>query len=353
MNRTLLLPCAGKSSRYPGVRPKWMLTLPEGNLALARAAASVDPNAFGRLIATIRREHEQRYDASSLLKRVFGAVIEVVVLDHDTRGPAETVAETIERACVTGPIAVKDADSFFEPLTLPDSGFVALSDVRSSPQMSNVGAKSFAIINDQGLVVEMVEKTLASNYVSTGLYGFPDAVQYLQSFRAASQENASGEIFVAHVMNRAIAGGTVVKPLFVSELIDVGTLEDWRRYTRSRGSIIADIDGVVFRNHSRYFSPFWDEDDIPIEDNVEALRACQNRGAQLIFVTARPEFYREKTDKALRRLGLVPHAIVMDCRHGRRFLINDHAASNPYPSAVAISVERNAGNLEDYLKDWS
>ena len=41
MRRTLLLPCAGKSSRYPGTRPKWMLTLPEGELALARAAASV------------------------------------------------------------------------------------------------------------------------------------------------------------------------------------------------------------------------------------------------------------------------------------------------------------------------
>ena len=35
MPRTLLLPCAGKSTRYPGTRPKWMLTLPEGDLALA------------------------------------------------------------------------------------------------------------------------------------------------------------------------------------------------------------------------------------------------------------------------------------------------------------------------------
>jgi hypothetical protein len=42
----------------------------------------------------------------------------------------------------------------------------------------------------------------------------------------------------------------------------------------------------------------------------------------------------------------------MNCNHGRRFLVNDHAPSNPYPSAVAISIERNSAKLPDYLKDW-
>ena len=38
--------------------------------------------------------------------------------------------------------------------------------------MNNVGAKSFAVINENNLVVEMVEKSLASNFVNVGLYGF-------------------------------------------------------------------------------------------------------------------------------------------------------------------------------------
>ena len=69
-----------------------------------------------------------------------------------------------------------------------------------------------------------------------------------------------------------------------------------------------------------------------------------------------PDFTRpidvDKTERALRALGLNPHALVMNCNHGRRFLINDHAASNPYPSAVGISIERNSAKLADYLKDW-
>src|SRR5215469_16451225 len=100
--RTLILPCAGRSSRYPGVRPKWMLTLPEGELALARAAASLPQDSFSRIVVAIRADHEARYDCRGLLDRVFGQRAEVVVLQHDTRGPADTVARTILSAAVEG-----------------------------------------------------------------------------------------------------------------------------------------------------------------------------------------------------------------------------------------------------------
>ena len=352
MYRTLLLPCAGKSSRYPGVRPKWMLTLPDGELALARAAASLPPDSYDRIVVAVRAEHEAKYQAASLLKRIFGAAAEVLVLTRDTNGPAETVAEMLRGGGVEGAFAIKDADSFFESAALPEGGFVALSDIRNSPHMTNVGAKSFAVINENNLVVEMIEKSLASNYVSVGLYGFAEARAYLESYAATAAAAKSGEIFVSHVMNRAIADGMAVSPLLVDGLIDVGTLEDWRRHVRPRGTIVTDLDGVVFENHSRYFAPFWEDEDIPIEGNVAALRAFQEQGAQIVFMTARPEAYRTKTEGALRRLGLEPHAVVMDCRHGRRFLINDHAASNPYPSAVAISTERNSPTLAEYMKDW-
>ena len=352
MSITLLLPCAGKSTRYPGTRPKWMLTLPEGDLALARAAASVPSTAYDRAIIAVRAEHEAGYQATALLRRVFGENVEVLVLDRDTRGPAETVAEMIRRADVTGAFVVKDADSFFDPAPIPDGNFVALSDVRRSPHMTNVGAKSFAVINEHNLVVEMVEKNLASNFVSVGLYGFADAATYLGHFDRLAADEAGQEFFVSHVMNRGIIAGMMVSPLIVAGLIDVGTLEDWRRHVRPRGTIVTDLDGVVFENHSRYFPPYWTDADRPIDANVAALRRWQEDGAQLIFMTARPEAFRQATEEALRSLGLEAHALIMDCRHGRRFLVNDHASSNPYPAAVAISTERNSPNLADYMKDW-
>ena len=86
-------------------------------------------------------------------------------------------------------------------------------------------------------------------------------------------------------------------------LIDVGTLEDWRRYVRTRGTIIADLDGVVCKNHSRYFPPYWDDEDEPIDSNVATLREWQDQGAQLIFVTARPEHTGKRPSVCWRILG--------------------------------------------------
>lgn len=350
-HRTLILPCAGRSSRYPGVRPKWMLTLPEGEIALERATASLPKNSYDRMVIAVRADHEERYGCRALLKRVFGHV-GVVVLPHETRGPADTVAETIARADITGAIAIKDADSFFDPSPLPDSSFVSVCDVRRSPQMTSVGAKSFAVINGEGLIVDMVEKSLASNHICVGLYGFAEAGRFVEVFNAVANANPEGEIYVSHVISRAIRDGLVVRPHTVEGLIDVGTLEDWRRYTRARGTVVTDIDGVVFRNHSRYFEPLWDEPDEPIAENIATLRAWEEGGAQIIFMTARPEEHRARTESALRQHGLTPHALIMDCRHGRRFLVNDHAGTNPYPSAVAVNLERNSATLDAHLNDW-
>lgn len=352
LSRTLLLPCAGRSSRYPGVRPKWMLTLPDGTLALARAAASVPADGYGRIVIAVRADHEAAYGCQALLERVFEGAAEIVVLEEETRGPADTIAQMIRLAHVDGPMAIKDADSFFDPAPLPEGSFVAVSDVRRTPEMANVGAKSFAVTNESGLIVEMVEKSLASNIVCVGLYGLADAALFLEHFDAIACESKASEIFVSQVMNRAIGAGAPVVPQEVRGLIDVGTLEDWRRYVRVRGSIICDLDGVVFRNHSRYFPPYWDDEDEPIAENVASLRRWQDDGAQLIFMTARDEAYRAKTEAALRAVGLRPHALIMGCRHGRRLLVNDHARSNPFPSAIGISIDRDAPVLDDYLKDW-
>ncbi|MGB8365407.1 MAG: hypothetical protein ACLQUZ_09250 [Rhizomicrobium sp.] len=350
--RTLLLPCAGRSSRYPGVRPKWMLTLPDGALALQRAANSVPSDAYERVVIAIRADHDASYGCRDLLRRAFGQSAEIVVLDRDTRGPADTVAHMIRQADITGAIAIKDADSFFDPAPLPDCSFASVVDVRTAPRMANIGAKSFAVVDDNGNVVEMVEKSLASNHVCVGLYGCADARLFVEHFLEISRTKVRAELFVSHVLSSAIRACVSVVPHHVTNLVDVGTLEDWRRYVRSRGTIVCDIDGVVFKNQSQYFRPYWDDPEEPIDANVATLREWQENGAQLVFMTARPEAYRAQTQAALAGLGLDAHALIMNCHHGRRLLINDHAASNPFPAAVGVSVQRNEATLGDYLRDW-
>ena len=75
-------------------------------------------DSYDRIVIAVRAEHETKYQATALLHRVFGPDADVLVLPRDTRGPADTVAEMIRRASVTGAFVVKDADSFFDPCAI-------------------------------------------------------------------------------------------------------------------------------------------------------------------------------------------------------------------------------------------
>lgn len=349
--RTLLLPCAGRSSRYPATRPKWLLTLPNGKILLEAAADSIAAGEYERVVITIREDHEAAYGCRNLLHDVFGDKAEILVLRRDTRGPAETVAETIRAADVAGPILIKDCDSIFQPSALDYDGFVAIADIAKYPHLTNLGAKSFVVRGEAGAVGEIVEKSVASNLTCAGLYGYKDARRFLEHF-AAEERSRTGEIFVSHVLARGCRDGERLDIHEVEEFVDLGTIHEWRRYVRARGTIICDLDGVVFKNQSRYFPPFWNEPAEPIDANVAVLRDWQTQGAQLVFVTARPGAYRGRTEADLARLGLKAHALIMDCHHGRRFLVNDHASSNPYPAAVGISLERDRPALGEMLREW-
>jgi len=346
---TLLMPCAGRSSRYPGTRPKWMLTTPEGQLMVERAAESVSSAQVSRLVLGILQRHEDEFGGSEAIRRAFGNSVDIVVLDQDTKGPADTVRLMIERAQVTGPIAIKDADSFFTTTDLPGGSGISICDLRQHLDISRVGAKSFVLINEQNIITDIVEKEVCSNYISAGLYFFSATDIFLSCFNAISAKFEYKEIFVSHVISEAISSGEIFHPHIVSGLIDVGTLADWREYTQSRSVYFIDLDGVVFVNHSKYFSPFWDEEDQPIPENVATLLDIQKRGGQFIFATSRPEMYRAKTQSSLEKLGLRIHALVMGCQHGKRYLLNDFARSNPYPSAIAVNLPRNTPCLAEYL----
>ena len=43
---TLIIPCAGRSSRYPNLRPKWLLTHPDGDLMLEKVVDALTINGL-------------------------------------------------------------------------------------------------------------------------------------------------------------------------------------------------------------------------------------------------------------------------------------------------------------------
>lgn len=347
---TILLPIAGRSSRFPGMRPKWMLAAPTGELMLQLSLQTVPDWRAHRIVLGGLEDHLQRLNGLVAIRRSFGFLPDVVSFSQPTRGPAETVAEIIRRADVSGPIFVKDCDSWFEPQGEIFDDAICVGDLRELPRVRNVAAKSFVHLDDEGRVTGITEKSVSSNYISVGGYGFKDAEAFRGAYERVVADPARAEPFVSHVVNEAMRAGARFRGVLGRDYHDVGTLEAWNAFRRERRSYLVDVDGVVFRNAGAFLPPFWDDPDVPLPRNVEALKRLTQRGAQLIFVTARPERHRAKTEAALRALGLRWHAMVCGVHHSGRVLINDFAPTNPFPSAVALNVVRDDDDLERLLE---
>ena len=55
----LLLPVAGRSSRFPGMRPKWLLTLPNGQLMIERSLSGIDLTRISEVVLIMLKEHNK------------------------------------------------------------------------------------------------------------------------------------------------------------------------------------------------------------------------------------------------------------------------------------------------------
>ena len=346
---TLVIPCAARLQPGTPTRPKYLLTMPNGHLLARRAAASMPADRVSEIVVAILRDADERYQASEAVRRAFDGAVRCVVLDEPTEGPAHTVRETIERAVITGPVAIKDADSFFSIDSLPDTSFMAVSDLRKVAKLSDPARKSYVRLNEQGVISDVVEKSVSSNFISVGLYGFNDSAVFTATFDRIAGQIGHKRLFVSHIVANAIFHSHVFLPCMAEDWVDIGTQADWNDHRINYATIVLDIDGVIFRNQSGFFEPLWGTPVEPIAENVRHVRALQQRGAQLVFMTSRPESYRSETIAALEGQGLRVHALVMGCNHAARVLVNDYAQSNGYPSAIAVNVERNKPQLPHLL----
>ena len=345
---TLIIPCAGNSTRFPNMRPKWMLKLPDGKLMVEKAIEGLNSKTFDRIIITILREHVEKYESELWLKQIFEDQVEVCIVEDSTFSQTETVYKTLLQMKVKGPFCVKDSDGYIA-VVIKGKNFVTGKDIRSMPGLTNVPAKSFVLKNEQNILTDIIEKSVSSNHISIGLYGFGDVGQYIDKYLELSNLISTEEIYLSHIISSFIRDGAIFKYLEAEEYQDWGTVKEWRIDALKMSSYLVDIDGVVFRNKGKYGSKNWSSEDVPLVSNIKKLKEIQKIGGQLIFVTSRPEEFRKKTEQSLKEQGLNWHSIVMGCFHSQRYIINDFASTNQYPSCIAINIARDGDDLENFI----
>jgi len=336
----IIIPCAGLSSRFPNLRPKYLLTDYSGKMMIEGAAK----NFIGKYPVTIAilKQHDDIFNSSKLLEEVFGDRVKIVRLDEPTTGPADTVYQTLKLAGIdsSSPFLIKDSDGFYDS-ELVEGNAIYVCNLNKNPTIKNVHAKSYTVTNEQGLINSVVEKQIVSNNFCAGGYQFESVGQYMEIFDTI-KNTVTSEIFVSNIIDYMIAQGSIFVEQEVTNFYDLGTAPDWFEYN-NRPTYFCDIDGTILVN--RHPAENWE----PLIDNIRVLLEEQARDCKLVFTTARSVKFESRTRDMLNDLGFKNYVLIMATNHSRRVLINDFSHSNPYPSAVAINLPRNADNLRDYL----
>ncbi|GHU00542.1 hypothetical protein FACS1894186_1330 [Alphaproteobacteria bacterium] len=174
-----------------------MLTHPDGRPMIEKSMEGLDPTAFDRIIVTIVKPHDDQYEARLFLSQVFGRRVEVCMLDDFTGSASETVALTLEKMAVAGSLVIKDSDNFVKvAVPKPHGNFIAGYSLAAHRDIQDVAGKSFLIVDDQGIVRDIVEKKVVSDTICLGVYAFADAAEFLAAYESlrATSSGAGGEI---------------------------------------------------------------------------------------------------------------------------------------------------------------
>ncbi|MCR5506981.1 MAG: hypothetical protein K6F04_03995 [bacterium] len=351
--KTLIIPCAGKSSRFPNMKPKWMLTHPDGKLMIQKALDGINLEIFDRIIITILAEHCKKYEADLVLKQAFenNKKIEICILDNQTKSASETVYMTIEKMQINGEFVVKDSDNFVSvEIPKKEKNFIVGYDIHKHPKITNIPEKSFLIVNEQNITQDIIEKKIVSHIICLGIYGFSDTTEFQNTFKYLSKNGIENELFISHIISYIISQKkSIFEYIEAIDYKDWGTINEWILEQKKYQTYFIDVDGVILKNSGKYGKINWGNNLEAINENVKEIIKLQENGGQIIITTSRGEEYRKDLEKILQKLGIKPYSIIMGLNHSTRILINDFAPTNPYPSSVAISLPRNS-LIKDYLK---
>lgn len=325
----LILLAAGNSTRYNTTRPKYWLTMYDGRFMIEHA---IDPfrAKVEKIHIVIQQAHDEQYNVRHTLERIYGEQVDVVILPAVSTGPAMSALMAMPKKDT--PVFIKDCDNFFNVDLVPGNSICVIPSV---PDL----ARSYVNVVD-GKVTAIEEKSVISNIACAGGYSFASSEAYTRATWNVITHKV-GEVFISHVIHELLQTQEF-STVQVNDYVDLGVHDKFVEYNRLHKTVFCDIDGVVVKNQAEFFKPFYTDEPNPIWPNCTKLLAMQQEGAQLIFTTSRKEKFRKVTANTLDKIGFKNYQLLMGLNHSQRVLINDYAATNPFPSAVAISIPRDS-----------
>ena len=346
---SLIIPAAGLSTRFPN-KPKWLLTCPNGNLMIQECIKGLNLSNIKNIYLTILEKHYINYFNGMDIKELFNFTkkeVNVLILKNNTKSQSETVYETIKHFNIIGQIYIKDCDNYFSFL-IKNGNYVNYLAINEKNNVEKIYNKSFIEINENNNeIINICEKKIISNLICIGGYAFEDSSIFIKSYEECQNIKLElNELFISHLILNCILNKVKFLAHEVLNYIDWGTMNEWINYIKSFKTLFIDIDGTLFYNCGKYGEIKWGEN-LPIEQNINYLKDLyrENR-TQIILTTSRSSEYKDVTIKQLEKYNIPYNNIIFDLFHCKRYLVNDFADTNPYPSAIAINLQRDSSNLD-------
>lgn len=353
----IIVPCAGRSSRFPDMPPKWMLPDHDGLPMVRRAVAGLGARA-DQFIFTILREHDERFKAREGLCAAFGQEVKCVILDRPTQSQSETVAETLRRTGISGPFMVKDSDNYFSVQKIDRNyNYVCVASLSDFTQI-NPQNKSYVQVDQEDIIINFREKQVISDMFSVGGYYFTSSTEFLAAYEELTGDYAlngakpvrlsTGELYLSEIIAWLSMHGKVFRVKRVSQYQDWGTVNEWRDYLKSQRHFFIAIDGFLFEQGSSYFAPGYDT----VKPNpvaVEAVRELEAKGQSITYLSIRPPELEALTRWQIAEQGLADQSIQFGCDLTQWVLLTAPHANQPFVTGLAVEMPPEDHNITNKL----
>lgn len=225
----VLIPMAGEGSRFAKAGytfPKPLIEIfQKPMIQLVVENLAID----AKFIFLVRKEHDQKYNVSSLL-RVIAPNCEIILVDKLTEGAACTTLLAEKYIDKKDPLIIANSDQFIEWNSSKvlyelsnkqfDGGIIVFNSLH--PKWS------YAKTDENDIVTKVAEKNVISDNATVGIYFWKKGSDYVKYAKQMIKKNirVNNEFYVCPVFNEAIQDKKMIKIKKIEKMWGLGTPED-------------------------------------------------------------------------------------------------------------------------------
>ncbi|MDP2502844.1 glycosyl transferase family 2 [Vibrio splendidus] len=218
----IVVPMAGRGSRFAKegyALPKPLIDV-NGKHMIELVINNLKPKCGHRFIFVCQNEHIEKFNLQSIFESSCEN-FEVVGIDGVTEGAAITVLKAREFIENDDPLMIANSDQWIDM----DINYY-LNDMKNREldgSMLTMKASddkwSYAKVNDNGLVSEVVEKVVVSDEATVGIYNFSSGKEFCKyaDFMVEKDIRSNGEFYVAPVYTFMAEAGDRIGVLNIGE----------------------------------------------------------------------------------------------------------------------------------------